>query len=204
MAPALTLLALATLFFTESFEPGWEYRWSARELRGGRDDAEVVRDADETVLRLDSTGSATAYFRELGDGRTPAGVLSFRWKVASPLQGGADERTRGGDDYAARVFVVFDPLPLGRSTRAICYVWAAREPVGSIFRSPYSSRVATVVLQSGPARAGSWVSESRNVLEDYERYFGELPERVTAVAIMADTDDTGGRATAWFDDIALE
>ena len=60
------------------------------------------------------------------------------------------------------------------------------------------------MLQSGPARAGSWVSESRNVLEDYERYFAELPERVTAVAIMADTDDTGGRATAWFDDIALE
>ncbi|NIQ52182.1 MAG: DUF3047 domain-containing protein, partial [Gemmatimonadetes bacterium] len=33
---------------------------------------------------------------------------------------------------------------------------------------------------------------------------GEEPDPVSAVALMVDTDDTGRRATAWFDDVVLE
>jgi hypothetical protein len=48
------------------------------------------------------------------------------------------------------------------------------------------------------------VNERRNVYEDYRRIFGGEPPEAGAIAIMTDTDNTGGSATAWYDDIELE
>ncbi|MBE2889621.1 DUF3047 domain-containing protein, partial [Geobacter anodireducens] len=51
--------------------------------------------------------------------------------------------------------------------------------------------------------AGKWLSEERNVYEDYVRLFGEEPPRAEGVALMTDSDNTGGEATAWYGDIVL-
>lgn len=115
--------------------------------------------------------------------------------------GNRREREKPGDDYAARFFVIFDGEPFSRSARAICYVWAASEPVVSRYRNPYFSNVVTIVLRSGDELTGEWVREERDFMADYREAFGELPSSVTAVAVMADTDDTGGHATSWFTDI---
>ena len=110
---------------------------------------------------------------------------------------------RSGDDYAARLFVIFGSGELRRDTRAICYVWAGRMPIGSAYRSPYVDGVQTIVLQSGDGRAGEWLEESRDFVADYVRAFGEEPDGIGAVALLVDTDDSGSRATAWFDDIVF-
>ena len=65
-----------------------------------------------------------------------------------------------------------------------------------------------VVLESGNARAGSWVAESRDVEADFRAAFG-LPEKaavpaIDGVALSADTDQTGESVTAWFGDVRLE
>jgi hypothetical protein len=60
-----------------------------------------------------------------------------------------------------------------------------------------------IVAASGSDRVGSWQEISRNLLEDYRRAFGEEPGRITAIGIMTDTDNTGGRAQAWYGDIAF-
>ena len=41
------------------------------------------------------------------------------------------------------------------------------------------------------------------MIADHWRVFGKPAEAVTAVAILVDTDDTGSKGTAWFDDISL-
>ncbi len=61
-----------------------------------------------------------------------------------------------------------------------------------------------VVLQSGDARAGTWIGEQRDVVEDYREAFGEAPATIAAVALMIDTDDTQSSAAAWFDDMVLD
>jgi hypothetical protein len=58
-------------------------------------------------------------------------------------------------------------------------------------------------VESGDEKAGTWVSEERNIREDYRRFFGEEPPRVGAVAVMTDTDDTGDEVTAWYGDITI-
>ena len=47
------------------------------------------------------------------------------------------------------------------------------------------------------------LTKSRDFLEDYRRVFGGDPPPIAAVALLVDTDDTGGKATAWFADLEL-
>ena len=58
-----------------------------------------------------------------------------------------------------------------------------------------------LAVRSGRDGTGQWQSESRDVLADYRRIFGEDPGTVDAVAIMTDTDDGGGSAAACYGDI---
>jgi hypothetical protein len=60
-----------------------------------------------------------------------------------------------------------------------------------------------VAVESGDGKAGQWVTEERNIFEDYKRFFGEDPPQLGAVALMSDTDNTGDEAVAYFGDISL-
>ncbi len=199
---AATMQAPGSTRLLGGFDAGWKAGWVTEHLGGGETIYRVVSDAGGLVLRADSEGAATALLRTLDDGQQVTRI-SWRWKVARSLAGGGDETRREGDDYAARLFVVFGSGGLSRHTRALCYVWAGDKAVGSGYRSPYVDSVHTIVVQSGDERAGVWVAESRDFAADYLRAFGEAPDAVGAVALMVDTDDSGSRATAWYDDILI-
>lgn len=150
-----------------------------------------------------------------------APILRWRWKVSGTLAN-ADERKKTGDDYAARVYITFqyDPSRVKFGTRlkyktiksvrgeypphnAITYVWANKLVAGESIPSPYTKRVKMVAVRSGDSAADEWRSEERNVLEDYRRLFGEDPPPYAGVALMTDTDNTGGEAEAWYADLTL-
>jgi hypothetical protein len=61
-----------------------------------------------------------------------------------------------------------------------------------------------IVVESGPERLNQWVTEERNIGEDYRRAFGEDSPMVSGVAIMTDTDNTGESATAYYGDIVFK
>ena len=61
-----------------------------------------------------------------------------------------------------------------------------------------------IVVESGETKLRQWVSEERNVFEDYEKAFGKKPPMITGVAIMTDTDNTGESATAYYGDIVFK
>ena len=186
-----------------AFDDGWMDRWKDIRLAGRANRFTVVDEGDGPVLMARSDGAASALWYRLDIPPTDGSLLAWRWKVASPIPENLLEREKRGDDYAARLFVIFNAEPFSREARAICYVWASGEPVGSTFRNPYYSNVQTVVLRSGDGQAGEWVAEEREFIRDYVEAFGELPEYISAVAVMLDTDNTKQGATAWFDDIVL-
>lgn len=64
--------------------------------------------------------------------------------------------------------------------------WTCDDGV-SLARSEKTGTVTSIVIRSGPADLGRWVTERRNVLEDYRRIFGEEPG---AIALSIDTNDT--------------
>ena len=61
-----------------------------------------------------------------------------------------------------------------------------------------------IVVESGPAKLNTWITEERNVYEDYKRAFGEEPPMISGVAIMTDTDNTGESAEAYYGDILFK
>jgi hypothetical protein len=179
----------------------------------------LVRDGDAVVLRADADASASGVVHRLDGPAAARPMLSWRWKIADVVTAG-DPRRKDGDDYAARVYVTFryDPSRVSAVERAkyalakqldgeypphagLTYVWDARLPPGTVLPNAYTDRVRMIVVRSGAAEAGRWVAETRNVLEDYRRAFGEEPPPVSGIAVMTDTDQTGGRATAWYGDI---
>jgi hypothetical protein len=185
------------------FDEGWEARWTAVKLASRVNQISAERDETGAVLVIESQGSASALWYRLEMSPEATAFVSWRWRIDSALVGNEREREKKGDDYAARFFVIFDDEPFSRDARAICYVWASGEPAGSEYRNPYFSSVATVVLESGNDRAGSWVQEERDFLRDYVAAFGERPESISAVAVMSDTDNTDSNAIVRFRDIRL-
>jgi hypothetical protein len=181
----------------------------------------LVDDGGLTVLRADSQGGASGLARKLSADPAQYPLLRWRWKVSN-LIAGADLRRREGDDYPARLYVMFD-YPLERLPFAermklmlarvlydpdlpaatLCYVWDGSAPAGTIAPSSYTDRVRMIVVESGEARVNRWVAVERDLVSDFRAAFGEEPPRLAAVAVATDTDNTGGSVTAWFGDISL-
>ena len=183
-------------------------------------DFAMVEDDGATVLRIDSDAAASTWLHPF-DSPVEAMRLAWRWKVSNPVAG-SDFTRKQGDDYAARVYVLFDypleklgfgdrlKISLARTlhgaelpTAAIAYVWGTAQDVGESGPNPYTDRVRMLVVDSGAAHAGQWRSVELDLAADFERLFGEPAPPVTGIVVGADTDNTGGRVTTWFGDLQL-
>ncbi len=163
---------------------------------------EVVRLADgRAVLQATSRASASGLVleRKLDLKRYP--ILAWSWKIDHVLAKG-DARTKAGDDYAARIYIVF-PGTFFWQTKVVNYIWANRLPKGEMIKNPYTGNVVMIAVESGDERAGEWLTERRHVLDDFRRAFGREPRAAKAIAIMTDTDNTKESATAWYGAIRL-
>ncbi|MCY4469965.1 MAG: DUF3047 domain-containing protein [Thiotrichales bacterium] len=176
---------------------GWEEK-----VFEGRTLYETVRQDGRTVVRATSRGTASGLFlrRRIDLDETP--ILRWSWRVDGTL-GNIDERTRAGDDYSARVYVIRSHPVFVWRTRAVNYVWASTRAPGETWRNAYTDSSRHVAVRSGDAHAGQWVDERRDVRADFRELFGESVRYVDAVAIMTDTDNTGGGAVAYYGDIVF-
>ena len=188
----------------DGFGPRWREKWEDERFFGKGTQYDLTVDAGRTVLHARSHHAHGGLLRRITIDRPTDLTLEWEWKVLAPLEGNHRERERAGDDFAARVLVIFEPSVLPWRTRALSYVWAAHEPLGATYPSPYAKNVATIVVESGPVKAGSWQAERRDAAADYRAYFGEPPSRVSGVAVLVDTDDTGLAAEAWFGKLTLQ
>ncbi|MBI5446315.1 MAG: DUF3047 domain-containing protein [Deltaproteobacteria bacterium] len=206
MAVAASLVCGASLAAERSlriddFEHGLRKGWGVKRFK----DATVytvVREGSGHVLRAESNAAASALIFKIEYALDEYPILTWRWKVENTISGG-DETRKSGDDYAARVYVVF-PGWVPSKTRSVNYIWANRLPRDAHAPNPFFAGAVMLAAESGPARVGTWVTERRNVLQDYRRIFGEDPPRAGALALMTDTDNTGGSAVAYYDDSRLE
>lgn len=202
LAP-VALSAAPDLF--DGLSGDWRRHWREERFFTKPTDYTVeAGEAGRPGLHARSAAANAGLVRKIEVVAPTAAVLRWRWKVAAPLTGNTAERTRAGDDYAARVFVVFETSVWPLRTRAINYVWAGHEPAGAVFPSPYTRNVGMIVVRSGDGDAGVWREERRDVWADYKKFFGEEPTRISAVAVLVDTDNTGLAAEAWFADLSLE
>ena len=182
---------------------------------------DLVKDGQQVVVRAVSRQSSSGLTREITINPKEYPVISWQWKVENILQKG-DVTQKSGDDYPARLYITFqyDSSKVGFWEKAkfetirliygqyppigaINYIWESTSPVGTMVPNPYTERVYMFVTQSGSAKLNQWVTEERNIYEDYQKAFGEPPPNISGVAIMTDTDNTKETAVAYFGDIVF-
>ena len=181
----------------------------------------LVTDSGVTVLRADSSAGASGLSRQMHINPVDHPWLRWRWKINNVIAQ-ADLRTKAGDDFPARLYVMFDypleklpfvernKLRLARAlfdsklpAATLCYVWDGNAPAETVAPSAYSDRVRLIVVESGTARVRQWVDFERNIARDFRMAFGEDAPPVSGIAIMTDTDNTGTAATSFFGDISF-
>jgi DUF3047 family protein len=160
-------------------------------------DFEIVSEDSGRVLHMKSNGDSSTINKEIKIDCKDYPILQWKWKVVE-LPKGADARKKATDDEAAQIYVTFPRFPSAVRSRIIGYIWDSTAPAGSIFRSQKTGLVTYVVVRSGEADLNKWLTESRNVCQDYKKIYGEDPEeKVEAVSIGIDSDDTRSRAEAY-------
>jgi hypothetical protein len=185
----------------DDFEQGLKSHWKVKKFKG-ETIYRVVDDHGNHVLKAESNASASGLLYQYSYSVKEYPILTWQWKVENTIKKG-DATKKSGDDYAARVYVIF-PHWLPTLTRSINYIWANKLPKGEHIPNPYQSRAVMVAVESGAEHVGSWVSERRNVYEDYKKIFNEEPPLVGGIAIMTDTDNTGESAVTYYDNLIIE
>jgi hypothetical protein len=169
--------------------------WDLKE-RSGTADFGVVKDGALYALRLRSNDTSFSFQRPVKVDIRQYPVLAWKWKVTKLPQGG-DFRKSQTDDQAAQVFLAFT------RTKAIVYIWDTSAPQGLMLNAtaPPFMTIKAVVVRSGERDLGKWVTERRNVYEDYKKLFNAEPPAVTGVRLQINSQHTGTSAESYFADV---
>jgi hypothetical protein len=201
--------------------PGWAFQ----PLRGVKTNTRYALVQDEstntTVVEATANASAGALGVRMDADAKATPNLRFKWRVGGLIES-SDPTTKAGDDYSARIYVTFAYDPERATFKektenafartlygetpphaALAYVFTHRAKQNQIITSPFTGRVKKIVVDADPASVNQWRSFERNVYDDYKRAFNEEPTRISGIAIMVDTDNTGESAKSRFGDITL-
>ncbi len=143
-------------------------------------------------------------------------LLSWRWRVDRGLDL-LQEQTKAVDDFAARVYIMFEfdksRLSIFQRLRhrlakliygeeipgsALNFVWTSRLPAGTVWDNPFESNAKMIALAQG-ANQG-WRTETVDVAARYRELFRSPPPPLLGLAIMSDSDNSCQRTEARFAD----
>lgn len=172
--------------------------WQLKE-KSGKADIAVVKDEGIAALRLRSRDSSFSLQKEVHIELKQYPVLTWKWKAVT-LPNGGDFRKSSTDDQAAQLFLAFS------KTRAIVYIWDTSVPQGTMgdAAAPFFMAIKAVVVRSGKTDAGKWITETRNVYDDYKKLFHEEPGAIAGMRIQINSQHTGTSAESYFGDVAFK
>ena len=90
---------------------------------------------------------------------------------------------------------------LGRrsiSIRSRPSIWSRQHSVGSHWPNPFTGNAIMVVVQTGDEGLDQWHAFERDVAADFRRYHDMQVDKVDAVAVMTDADNSAGKASACY------
>jgi hypothetical protein len=182
-------------------------------------DYRLVDNGGQVVIKATADASASGLIRKITIDPREYPIVQWRWKITKVLKKGNVHR-KDGDDYPARLYILFKyhPDKLGFFEKikyeaiklfygeypplaSINYIWASNAPEDMVVPNPYTKKAMMFVVESGKKNLNRWLTEERNLYEDYRKAFKDEPPMISGVAIMTDTDNTGESATAWYGDI---
>ena len=171
--------------------------WSVK-VNHGTPEIATGAGEDGNFVRLHSRRSSFSLERGVDVDVTQYPFLAWRWKVAELPRGG-DFRHAATDDQAAQVLVAF------QDRRVLSYIWDSTAPKGTAATASSIPlvHIFALVCQSGSEQLNRWISEARNLSEDYERAFGRRPPHVKGIRLQINSQHTGTSAESAFAEVAF-
>ncbi|RJF99620.1 DUF3047 domain-containing protein [Noviherbaspirillum saxi] len=182
---------------------------------------QLVSKENRTVLHARAESASSGLMQQVAIDPMQQPWLEWQWKITDLVQA-ADNTQRATEDSPVRIILGFDgdkdSLPFADQIlfetakvvtgydfpyATLMYIWENKAPIGTVIRSTHSSRIKMMVAAQGTRGIGEWRSFARNIVEDYEKAFGEKPGKLIGVGVLTDTDNTGETVEAWYGDIRL-
>jgi hypothetical protein len=197
--------------------------WRPLRLRGhDRDtDYQLHTEGPSPFIQAQADGTMSALLCRVSIDPAKWPVMSFRIR-AEQFPRDADLHERKGDDFAVRIYVMFDydvnKLPFTERMKvklarayygeampaaALNYVWDERHPPGTTAWNAFSHRIRMVVVESGAQHLGQWITVTRDVAEDFQAAFDEAPPHIIGIAVATDADNTHSQARGAFGEIVF-
>ena len=175
-------------------ELGISEHWEHRRLRRGDTTYARVESALGYTIQATGNRSASILLRLFEPIDPGCNTLRWSWYVQKPQQG-SELRTKGKDDVAASVFVLFgDPgIFYDKPVPTLKYVWANdKHRKGEIIAGPYHKKyIRTIIVRTGSPVDQRLVKDRANLREDYIKAFGDVPQDgIYGIALFTDNDDT--------------
>lgn len=171
--------------------------WTSKVFKGNTLYQSTILDG-MAAIKAEARASASGLFREIEIDLHKTPILNWRWHIERTFTAN-DERSKPGDDYPARVYVVISGGAFFWRTKALNYVWSSHQPVGAQWPNAFTRNAQMLAVTSGAPQG--WVSVKRNVRDDLKHVFGQDFDTLNAVAIMTDADNTGQAATAYYGEV---
>jgi len=183
-------------------------KFSSNKLTGWKEEVFVEETSyfltkinNEVVLKSLSNNSASGLFKKVTVDIKKYPYLNWRWRVEDRFSS-MDETQKAGDDYVARIYVVVSGGFFFWRAKALNYVWSSRMEKEAIWPNAFSpDNTRMIAVRTAEDQIGTWYAEKRNVYEELKAWIGDDVRTIDAIAIMTDTDNSGGQASAFYGDI---
>ena len=182
----------------QTFTPAEIVRWEQEVFADPVEYTLTWVDGEPAVQADCKPGGAVALYQPIPIDLNETPVLEWSWRIERVHTGAHDETRRAGDDYAARVYAVRDGGLFAWRTQAVNYVWAANQPAGAAWPNAFAQQAQMLAVRSGDKAAGQWLTERRNLAEDFMQLHGKMPDQLDGIAIMTDCDNTNQPIRAYY------
>ena len=99
--------------------------------------------------------------------------INWSWLIEKKLLM-LDERSKRGDDFVARIYVVIDGGLMFWQTQSLSYVWSSNQAKGLVWDNAFAgSSVKMMSVRGNTSQTGRWYEEKRNVYTDLIDTFGD-------------------------------
>ena len=177
-------VACAETVSVAQFSQGQLTGWEDKTFKG-QTQYQLQQEGNTQVLAATVAGGASGKFKKVNIDLNRTPYLNWRWKVDQAWQG-LNEKTKAGDDYPARLYVVVERGLLGISSKTVNYVWASQQKIGSVWPNAFTSQAALIAVESGSKNTQQWRTYKRDVKADLRQAFGDNFSQIDVVALMSD------------------
>ena len=186
-------LSLLTIFFSAAVVSNAQNNKLESITFGDNDTKYSYQEEDEKlIINAEGQNSASGLFLSNPTICLEGNQLSWSWRV-DQIQETADITKEEKEDFAASLMIIFGKPGLFSRPKSIIYAFTNNElPKNTIIKSPRApNNFRTIVLENEESSLMEWFQYKRNIVEDYQLAYGEIPtKRLFSIGVFTDNDQT--------------